>query len=86
MLINDNKAVTLSTRMAKFKIGEFEEGDLASGGIRWQNGTALLEDKCDWLDVSEAEKKVKALRIYGGKKFVTWSTVCRKLNRRRCFS
>ena len=84
MLINDSKDVTLSTRMAKFKIDEFEEGDLASRGIRWQKWTALLEDKFDWFDVSEPEKKVKALGIYGGKEFVTWSTVYRKLNQRRC--
>lgn len=33
MLIKDSKDVTLATRMAKFKIGEFEEGDLASRGV-----------------------------------------------------
>ena len=54
--------------MAKFKIEEFEEGDLASRGVRWQKWTALLEDNCDWFGVTEAEKKVKALRIYGGER------------------
>ena len=54
--------------MAKFKIDEFEEGDLASRGVRWQKWTALLEDNCDWFGVTEAEKKVKALRIYGGER------------------
>ena len=54
--------------MAKFKIGEFEEGDLASRGVRWQKWTALQEDNCDWFFVPEAEKKVKALRIYGGER------------------
>ena len=52
--------------MAKFKIGEFEEDDLALRGVLWQKWTALLEDNCDWFDVTEAVKKVKALRIYGG--------------------
>ena len=52
-------------RMAKLKIGEFEEGDLASRGVRWQKWTALLEDNCDWFGVTEAKKKVKALHIYG---------------------
>ena len=47
---------------------EFEEGDLASRGIRWQKWTALLEDNCNWFGVTEAEKKVKALRIYGGER------------------
>ena len=54
--------------MDKFKIGEFEEGDLASREVRWQKWTALLEDNCDWFGVTEAEKKVKALRIYGGER------------------
>ena len=26
----------------------------------------MLEDHCDWFGVTAAEKKVKALRIYGG--------------------
>ena len=54
--------------MVKFKTGEFEEGDLASRVVRWQKWTALLEDNCDWFGVTEAEKKVKALRIYGGER------------------
>ena len=54
--------------IAKFKIGEFEEGNLAPMGVQWQKWTALLEDNCDWFDVLEAEKKVKAFRIYGGKR------------------
>ena len=54
--------------MAKLKIGEAEKGDLASRGVRWQKWTALLEDDCDWFGVTEAEKKVKALRIYGGER------------------
>ena len=54
--------------MARFKIGEFEEGNLASRGVRWQKWTALLEDNCDWFGVDEAEKKVKALRIYDGER------------------
>ena len=28
----------------------------------------MLEDNCDWFGVTEAEKKVKALRIYGGER------------------
>ena len=82
VLINDIWDVTLATGMAKFKIGEFEEGDLASRGARWQKWTALVEDNCDWFGVNEAAKKVKALRIYlstVGKEFVTWWTVCRNL-------
>ena len=58
----------LATRMAKFKIGEFEKGDLASRGVRWQKWSALLKDNCDWFGVTEAEMKVKALRIYGGER------------------
>ena len=54
--------------IAKFKIGEFEEGNLAPMGVQWQKWTALLEDNCDWFDVLEAEKKVKAFRIYGGER------------------
>ena len=54
--------------IAKFKIGEFEEGNLAPMGVRWQKWTALLEDNCDWFDVLEGEKKVKAFRIYSGKR------------------
>ena len=54
--------------MAKFKIGEFEEGYLASRGVWWQKWTALLEDNCNWFGVTEAEKKVKALCIYGGER------------------
>ena len=37
-------------------------------GVRWQKWTALLEDNCDWFGVTEADKKVKALRIYGGER------------------
>ena len=62
------RALHLATRMAKFKIGEFEEDDLASTGVRWQKWTALLEDNCDWFGVTAADKKVKALRIYGGER------------------
>lgn len=58
----------MATRMAKFKIGEFEEGDLAPRGVRWQKWTALLEDNCEWFGVTAAEEKVKALRIYGGER------------------
>ena len=54
--------------MAKFKIGQFEEGNLASRGVRWQKWTALLEDNCDWFGVTKAEKKVKAFRFYGGER------------------
>ena len=36
--------------------------------VRWQKWTALLEDNCDWFGVTEAEKKVKTLRIYGGER------------------
>ena len=54
--------------MAKFKIGEFEGGDLVSRGVRWQKWTALLEDNYDWFGVTEAEKEVKALRIYCGER------------------
>ena len=28
----------------------------------------MLEDNCDWFGITEAEKKVKALRIYGGER------------------
>ena len=28
----------------------------------------MLEDNCGWFGVTEAEKKVKALRIYGGER------------------
>ena len=38
------RTLHLATRMAKFNIGEFEEGDLASRGVRWQKWTALLFD------------------------------------------
>ena len=62
------RALHLATRMAKFKIGEFEEDDLASTGVRWQKWTALLEDNCDCFGVTAADKKVKALRIYGGER------------------
>ena len=41
------RTLHLATRMAKFKICEFEEGDLASRGVRWQKWTALLEDNCN---------------------------------------
>ena len=69
VLINDSKDVTLATRMAKFKIGEFEDGDLASMGVRkW---TALLEVNCDWFGVTEAvrSKQVpseRTRRSFGG--------------------
>ena len=70
VLIKDSKDVTLATKMAKFSIGEFEEGNLASWGVQWQKWTALLEDNCDWYatGVTEAEKKVQSLRIYGGER------------------
>jgi len=58
----------LARGIAKFKIGEFEEGNLAPMGVQWQKWTALLEDNCDWFDVLEAEKNVKAFRIYGGER------------------
>ena len=62
------RTLHLVTRRAKFKIGEFEEGDLASRGVRCQKWTALLEDNCDWFGVTAAEKKVKALGIYSGER------------------
>ena len=65
---NSEEDVTLGTRMVKFKIGQFEEGNLASRGVRWQKWTALLEDNCDWFAVTKAEKKVKAFRFYGGER------------------
>lgn len=36
--------------------------------VRWQKWTALLQDHCDRFGVTEAEKKVKALRIHGGER------------------
>ena len=45
-----------------------EEGDLASIGVRCQKWTALLQDNCDWFGITGAEKKVKALPIYGGER------------------
>ena len=68
MLIKYGKNVTLATRMVKFKIGKSVEGDFASRVVRWQKWTALLKDKCDCFGVTEAEKKVRALRIYGGER------------------
>ena len=48
------RTLHLATRMANFKIDEFEEGDLASRGVPWQKRTALLENNCDWFGVTEA--------------------------------
>ena len=48
------RKLDLATRMAKFKIGDFEEGDLASRGVPWQKRTALLENNSDWFGVTEA--------------------------------
>ena len=56
---------TLVMRMAKFKIGEFVEVDVALEGVRWQKWTALLNDNLEYFGITEPGEKVKALRIYG---------------------
>ena len=42
VLIKCSKDVTFATRLAKFKPGELEEGDLVSRGVPWQNWTSLV--------------------------------------------
>lgn len=55
--------------MSKIKIKEFDiEGDPASIGVRWKKWLTLLEDNFDWLDIDDAKKKVKAMRLYGGER------------------
>ena len=63
------KHLTLATRMSKLKIKEFDiEGDPASVGVTWKKWLTLLEDNFDWLDIADAKKKVKAMRLYGGER------------------
>ena len=42
VLIKYSKDVTFMAKLAKFKPGEFEEGDLVSRGVPWQKWTALV--------------------------------------------